>query len=251
MPDTTSAAAVQIPAAGIYQLDPAASTVTFATRHMFGLAPVKGTFRLVSGQITIADPVTSSTVSAVIDAASFATGNPQRDKDVKSARFLHVRDHPQITFRSTELVRDGDAWGVTADPPPPHRLRDRGELAGSQVERHHRAVLPGLPSLNHQDQVTTAHRPDREAAKGCKPEKTLSSRLPVASCAPKGEWEGYLTRSRNRHDEAKNAESGAWPGRHGDSRRGRAAAGGGARGHGPDRVGGNARAVVDGRAEHR
>jgi polyisoprenoid-binding protein YceI len=49
-------------------------------------------------------------VSAVIDAASFATGNPQRDKDVKSARFLHVRDHPQITFRSTELVRDGDAW---------------------------------------------------------------------------------------------------------------------------------------------
>jgi polyisoprenoid-binding protein YceI len=85
MTDTTPAAAVQIPAAGIYQLDPAASTVTFATRHMFGLAPVKGTFRLVSGQITIADPVTSSTVSAVIDAASFATGNPQRDKDVKSA----------------------------------------------------------------------------------------------------------------------------------------------------------------------
>ena len=107
---TIPAAAVQIPAAGIYQLDPAASTVTFATRHIFGLAPVKGTFRLVSGQITIADPVTSSTVSAVIDAASFATGNPQRDKDVKSARFLHVRDHPKITFRSTELVRDGDAW---------------------------------------------------------------------------------------------------------------------------------------------
>ena len=110
MTATTPTAAVQIPAAGIYQLDPAASTVTFATRHIFGLAPVKGTFRLVSGQITIADPVTSSTVSAVIDAASFATGNPQRDKDVKSARFLHVRDHPQITFRSTELVRDGDAW---------------------------------------------------------------------------------------------------------------------------------------------
>ena len=52
---TIPAAAVQIPAAGIYQLDPAASTVTFATRHIFGLAPVKGTFRLVSGQITIAD----------------------------------------------------------------------------------------------------------------------------------------------------------------------------------------------------
>src|SRR6201995_3457176 len=110
MPGTTSAAAVQIPAVGPYQLDPAASTVKFATRHLFGLAAVKGTFRLISGQVTIADPVTSSTASAVIDAASFATGNPQRDKDVKSARFLHVREHPQITFRSTELVRDGDAW---------------------------------------------------------------------------------------------------------------------------------------------
>jgi polyisoprenoid-binding protein YceI len=72
MPDTTSAAAVQIPAAGTYQLDPAASTVRFATRHLFGLGTVKGTFRLISGQVTIADPVTSSTASAVIDAASFA-----------------------------------------------------------------------------------------------------------------------------------------------------------------------------------
>src|SRR6516162_1498270 len=110
MTDTTSAAAVQIPAAGTYELDPAASTVSFATRHLLGLAPVKGTFRLISGQITITDPLTSSAASAVIDAASFATGNPRRDQDVKSARLLHVNDHPQITFRSTELVQDGAAW---------------------------------------------------------------------------------------------------------------------------------------------
>jgi hypothetical protein len=32
---------------------------------MFGLAPVKGTFRLVSGQITIADPVTSVRASLI------------------------------------------------------------------------------------------------------------------------------------------------------------------------------------------
>ena len=93
MPDTTSAAALQIPAVGTYQLDPAASTVKFATRHLLGLAAVMGTFRLISGQVTIADPLTSSTASAVIDAASFATGNPRRDQDVKSARLLHVNDH--------------------------------------------------------------------------------------------------------------------------------------------------------------
>jgi polyisoprenoid-binding protein YceI len=54
--------------------------------------------------------VTSSTASAVIDASSFHTGNGARDKDVKSANFLHAGEHPQITFTSTELARDGDRW---------------------------------------------------------------------------------------------------------------------------------------------
>src|SRR5215469_4207782 len=107
MPDT---ATVQIPAAGTYQLDPQASSISFAARHMFGLAGVHGNFRLISGQITITDPVTSSAASAVIDAASFHTGGAARDKDIKSANFLHVGEHPQITFTSSQLAREGDRW---------------------------------------------------------------------------------------------------------------------------------------------
>ena len=107
MPDS---AIVQIPAAGTYRLDPAASSITFATRHMFGLGGVHGSFRLISGEITIADPVTSSTASAVVDATSFHTGGAARDADVKSATFLHVEEHPQITFTSTSLAQDGDRW---------------------------------------------------------------------------------------------------------------------------------------------
>jgi polyisoprenoid-binding protein YceI len=107
MPDTAN---VQIPAAGTYRLDPAASSITFATRHMFGLAGVHGSFRLISGEITITDPVTSSTASAVIDATSFHTGSAARDKDVKSANFLHIGEHPQITFTSDDLVQEGDRW---------------------------------------------------------------------------------------------------------------------------------------------
>jgi polyisoprenoid-binding protein YceI len=107
MPDS---ATVQIPAAGTYRLDPQASSIAFATRHLFGLGPVTGTFRLISGEITIADPVTSSTASAVIDATSFHTGKAARDKDVKSANFLHAGEHPQISFASTDVVRDGDKW---------------------------------------------------------------------------------------------------------------------------------------------
>jgi polyisoprenoid-binding protein YceI len=107
MPDTVT---VHIPAAGTYRLDPAASSINFATRHMFGLAGVHGSFRPVSGEITITDPVTSSTALAVIDAASFHTGRAARDKDVKSANFLHAGEHPQITFSSAGLARDGDRW---------------------------------------------------------------------------------------------------------------------------------------------
>lgn len=103
-------ATVQIPAAGTYRLDPAASSITFETRHMFGLAGVHGTFQPISGEITIADPVTSSTAVAVVDAASFHTGSAPRDNDVKSANFLHVREHPHITFTSTGLAQEDGRW---------------------------------------------------------------------------------------------------------------------------------------------
>jgi polyisoprenoid-binding protein YceI len=109
MPDS---ATVQVPAAGTYRLDPQASSISFATRHFFGLGGVTGTFRLVSGEITIADPVTSSSASAVIDAASFHTGNAARDKDVKSANFLHAGEHPQITFATSDVALDDGRWLV-------------------------------------------------------------------------------------------------------------------------------------------
>src|SRR5260370_1626864 len=95
MPVTTPAAAVQIPAAGIYQLDPAASTVTFATRHMFGLASVQGTFRLDSHQITIAYPATSSTVSAVLATSRSAPGQLTHTPQLPShINHHHTHYHP-------------------------------------------------------------------------------------------------------------------------------------------------------------
>ncbi len=103
-------ATVQIPRTGTYRIDPASSTVSFTTRHLFGLGAVNGTFEVLSGEMTIADPVTASTARAVIDAASFSGGHPQRDKDVKSANFLHVQEHPHIMFESSNLAQEGDGW---------------------------------------------------------------------------------------------------------------------------------------------
>jgi len=107
---TDASSAVQSPAAGPYRIDPSTSTIAFTTRHMFGLGAVKGRFDLNSGDIIVAEPITASQVNATASAKSFTTGNPKRDKHVKSADFLHAETHPDITFRSTELVRDGASW---------------------------------------------------------------------------------------------------------------------------------------------
>jgi polyisoprenoid-binding protein YceI len=92
--------AVTIPKLGRYEIDPGGSTLTFRTRHLFGLAPVRGTFAISSGTIDIAEPLAGSGVHAEIEAASFRTGNGQRDGAVRSARFLDAGRHPLITFRS-------------------------------------------------------------------------------------------------------------------------------------------------------
>jgi polyisoprenoid-binding protein YceI len=106
----TTAPAVTIPATGEYRIDPARTTVEFATRHLFGLAPVRGTFRLRGGHIRVAEPLGESAALATIDAASFHTGTPARDEQVTSATYLDAARHPDIVFASTGLRRDGDGW---------------------------------------------------------------------------------------------------------------------------------------------
>jgi polyisoprenoid-binding protein YceI len=103
----------QAPPAGSYALDPARTSVNFVTRHMFGLAPVRGTLSLTGGVLTIAELPEDSRVEAEADAASFSTGNAIRDQQVRSAMFLYVRRHPAITFRSTAIRSRGNGWMVS------------------------------------------------------------------------------------------------------------------------------------------
>ena len=106
----TQPAAVAAPAPGTYRIDAARSAITFTTRHLFGLGPVRGSFDLNDGEIRIADPLEESSARARISAASFRTGNPSRDGAVRSARLLDTGAHPDITFLSRRLVRAGGRW---------------------------------------------------------------------------------------------------------------------------------------------
>lgn len=102
--------AVEAIPTGTYQLETGRSSVSFTTRHMFGLAGVNGTLRLAAGQLVVASPATGSAVSAHAPAASFSTGNPKRDEHVLSAAFLDAEKNPTLEFQGTELTRDGDIW---------------------------------------------------------------------------------------------------------------------------------------------
>jgi polyisoprenoid-binding protein YceI len=101
---TGLATTLAAPPMGRYAIDPDRSTVRFRTRHLFGLGPVRGTFAIRGGTVDVAEPATGSIVRAEIDAASFHTPNPARDKVVKSARFLDTSRHPVITFISERLT---------------------------------------------------------------------------------------------------------------------------------------------------
>lgn len=102
--------AVEIPVAGTYRLDPSASTISFTTRHMFGLGAVRGTFALADGRIEVADPVPASSVRARVAAGSVDTGLARRDDMVRSATYLDAEHHPHFGFVSTGLEQVEGRW---------------------------------------------------------------------------------------------------------------------------------------------
>ncbi|MCO6007391.1 YceI family protein [Actinoallomurus purpureus] len=97
---TTNNPVTTTPRLGRYTIDTNRSSITFRSRHFFGLLPVKGTFAIRSGTIEVAEPLAESSLRVEADAASFHTGNDQRDAHVRSAAFLDTGRHPLITFVS-------------------------------------------------------------------------------------------------------------------------------------------------------
>jgi polyisoprenoid-binding protein YceI len=99
------------PQLGRYEIDTGRSTVTFRTRHLLGLAPVRGRLAIRGGTVDIAEPLAASAVHAEIDAASCHTRSPQRDASVRSARLLDAARYPVITFVS-DRVDDTELAGL-------------------------------------------------------------------------------------------------------------------------------------------
>lgn len=129
---STSPVAPAAPQPGRYEIDTSRSAVTFRTRHMFGLAPVRGSFAIRAGRVEVAGPLTDPGIHVEIEAASFRTGNPLQDSVVRSARLLDAGQYPVITFRSGHM--DGLALTGTLT------VRDVTEPVSLSIEQF--AVTP-------------------------------------------------------------------------------------------------------------
>jgi polyisoprenoid-binding protein YceI len=111
MSESTASTAVLV--RGTYRLDPAKSQVHYTGKHMFGLGTVHATFTIHGGELRVCEPLTTSTATVTVDAASFNSANTKRDKDVRSAGLLDIANYPDITFASDGVQQNGDTLLVT------------------------------------------------------------------------------------------------------------------------------------------
>jgi polyisoprenoid-binding protein YceI len=81
------------------------------------ISNVKGSFSGLTGVLT--EHTVDSTLSSVeasIPAATVNTGDPQRDGHLKTAEFFDAEKYPTLNFKSTKVVRKGEAeYEVTGD----------------------------------------------------------------------------------------------------------------------------------------
>ena len=97
--------------AGTWALDPHASSIRLTSR-IYGLIPVNGVFREVSGNGTVS-PDGQASGTLTIAAASIDTKNTRRDTHLRSADFFDSGNHPGITFTADDIQASGQGAAVT------------------------------------------------------------------------------------------------------------------------------------------
>ena len=106
--------------AGQWILDPSRSTFSLRSRHLWGLGPVNGVFREVTGHGSVS-PAGKVSGAITVVAASVDTQNAMRDRQLRSADFFEIDNYPDITFTVEDVEPSGQRVTVTGTL----RVRDR------------------------------------------------------------------------------------------------------------------------------
>lgn len=104
----------ELPVAGRYEVDASHTEVTAIARHLM-FTKVRARFTGVSGSVQIAEDPQQSSVRVEIDLATVDSRDAGRDEHLRSADFFDVEQHPTMTFASTGVRREGDAWKLDGD----------------------------------------------------------------------------------------------------------------------------------------
>ena len=92
-----------------YTLDPLHSQPRYEIQHMRGLSTQTGYFNKVNGKVTLDRAAKKGTIDVTIDTTSIHTHDPSRlDAIVKGEQYFNVEKYPTMTFKSANLLFDGD-----------------------------------------------------------------------------------------------------------------------------------------------
>ena len=99
-----------------WKVDTAHSQISFKVKHLV-ISTVTGSFDKFEGMVeATGDDFTDATVTFSADVASINTNAPERDAHLKSPDFFDAQNHPKLTFRSTEIKKNGqDKYLLTGD----------------------------------------------------------------------------------------------------------------------------------------
>jgi polyisoprenoid-binding protein YceI len=89
------------------EIDPAKSIARFSVSHIW-VEHVAGTVPISGGSVTLnPNSVIPQSATAVLDATSISTGEPDRDRSLESPEFFDAARYPRWTFVSTKIVATG------------------------------------------------------------------------------------------------------------------------------------------------
>jgi polyisoprenoid-binding protein YceI len=105
-----------VSAAETWHIDPGHSNATFSVRHLV-ISTVRGVVPIREGSITTAGSSIPVAVAATLDASKIASGNDNRDSDLRGKDWLEVDKYPTMTFKSTKITAGADAstFAITGD----------------------------------------------------------------------------------------------------------------------------------------
>jgi len=91
-----------------YASDGGHSQPTYEIQHMGGYSTQRGSFMTLSGKVTLDTAAKKGSIDVTIDTSSIRTHSTRLDTIMKGEDYFNVAKFPTMTFKSSDLVFEGD-----------------------------------------------------------------------------------------------------------------------------------------------